>query len=61
MLKLISIIMDITIKIDDTLAQSKKLSKDYSFLTISEDFDDVHENILAGIRCTTRVHEIPSR
>jgi hypothetical protein len=53
--------MDITIKIDDTLAQSKKLSKDYSFLTISEDFDDVHENILAGIRCTTRVHEIPSR
>jgi hypothetical protein len=46
-------IMDITIKIDDTSPKAKsiinmlkELSEDYSFLTISEDIDDVQENIL---------------
>lgn len=45
--------MDYTIKISDTSPKAKsiinmlkELSKDYSFLTISEDMDEVQENIL---------------
>ncbi len=45
--------MDYTIRISDTSPKAKsiinmlkELSKDYSFLTISEDIDEVQENIL---------------